>query len=75
VSLKKLAVYGTYVDNVRRDIGSSTTGTSYTSSNPKIASVSPQGIGRSEGFGRAIVTVENSGVTVHIPVEVRPETP
>ena len=75
-----LAVYGTYADNVQRSIGSSfarsATGTSYTSSDPKIASVSPvNGTVRAEGYGKAIVTVENSGIAVHVPVNVRPETP
>jgi len=72
----ELYVYGHYADGVRRRVESSSAGTTYTSSDPRIVSVvAENGRVRAEGFGTALVTVENSGITVRIPVEVRPEAP
>ncbi|MBN2373937.1 hypothetical protein JXL19_09145 [bacterium] len=69
----QLAVTGTYSDGSTSDLTSSTTGTTYISSNPLVATVNSDGQVSSIGIGSASITANNkgtsnsSGVTVSIP--------
>jgi hypothetical protein len=68
----RLGVGGVYSDGVQRQITSSA-GTTYTSSNETVATVSPDGLVTAKGVGTAIVTVKNgeSAATVKVVVKMK----
>ncbi|MBI5103032.1 MAG: Ig-like domain-containing protein [Nitrospirae bacterium] len=69
---RQLHVYGTYSDKVERDLTSSASGTTYTSSNEKIVIVSPEGKITSQGLGTAKIIVRNGKYSAHVDIVVEP---
>ena len=63
-----LSVYGLYDDNVERKITSSSSGISYTSSNPDVVEVSTEGLITVKSQGEAVITIEHSGVKKEITI-------
>ncbi|MCX5644486.1 MAG: hypothetical protein NTZ17_07345 [Phycisphaerae bacterium] len=65
-----LRVEGLYPDGQHRDITSLAT-THYTSSDPRVAEISSKGVLKARFPGRAVVTIENSGVSANIDIVVK----
>jgi hypothetical protein len=55
-------VTGNYSNSLQLDLTSSVTGTTYSSSNPNVVTVDPQGNVQAVAFGTATVTAQNSGL-------------
>lgn len=70
---EKLYVYSRYSDNVERDVSSSSTGTTYTTSDEKIAVVDTDGLVTAVAIGQAKITVKNGDKTIVIDVDVKPK--
>jgi hypothetical protein len=69
----QISVYGYYGGEIRRYIGGALSpmfGTTYTSTNPSIATVTPEGVLTPVAPGVAYVTVANRGVKAFAQVEV-----
>jgi hypothetical protein len=66
-----LNVVGHYSDGVERDVHSARA-TTYTSSDPRIVTVSEPGYLRAMAVGQASVLVRNAGIAVTVPVTVEP---
>lgn len=64
-----LTIYGVYSGGVERKITSSDSGTSYTSSNPSVVNISPEGFMTSETQGEAVIKISNSGVIKELRVK------
>ncbi|MCL5024393.1 MAG: Ig-like domain-containing protein [Nitrospirae bacterium] len=67
-----LAVSGTYSDGVKREITASASGTTYTSSNEKVVTVSPDGKVTAQGLGNATITVRNGKYSATVKIVVKP---
>ena len=63
-----LSIYGLYDDNVERKITSSSSGISYTSSNPDVVEVSTEGLVTVKSQGEAVIAIEHSGVKKEITI-------
>jgi len=63
-----LVVTGTYTDSVERSVSTSTSGTSYSSSDPNVVDVSDDGLLTVRSKGQATVTIQNSGATEQLTV-------
>ena len=63
-----LSIYGSYDDNVTRDITSSGCGTTYVSSIPDVAEVTSEGLITVKSLGQTTITVTNSGVSREMTV-------
>jgi hypothetical protein len=59
----QLSVLATYAGGQTGDITSQASGTNYTSSNPRIASVGPDGLVTAQGSGVVLITALNDGAT------------
>jgi hypothetical protein len=64
-----LLVLGNYRDGVARDLTAGATGTTYTSGDPTIVSVSADGLLEPRSNGHTVITVRN-GVSVQVPITV-----
>src|SRR5438552_854123 len=60
-STRSLHVLGMYGDGVQRDLTEPSTGTTYETSRPEIASVSPEGLVTAGSPGAATVVARNAG--------------
>jgi len=69
---EQLSVHGQYSDNVNRTMTTSSSGTTYTSSNENIATVSPEGKVTAQGLGTATITVRNGKYNATVKVVVKP---
>ncbi len=69
---KQLDALGLYSDGDRREITSSSSGTSYTSSNDEVVTVSPEGYVTAQAVGKAKVTVSNGNYSATVDVVVKP---
>ena len=67
-----LDVRGDCSDGVRRTLTSSVIGTTYESSNEKIATVSKEGRVTAQGTGTTVITVRNGTQRGEVKVTVRP---
>jgi hypothetical protein len=67
-----ISVGGMYSDGVKRNITSSSDGTTYTSSNEKVVTVSPEGDVTAQGIGTAKITVRNAKFSADVEVIVDP---
>lgn len=67
---KILAITGVFSDGVKRNIASSTLGTTYKSSDERIVTVDIEGVLRAVGVGKAIISVKNGDKTAQIKVQV-----
>ena len=68
---RQLTVTGTYSDGNTEDLTAASTGTTYTSSNPDVALVSPDGlVTAGTANGTAIITATNTGISASASVEV-----
>lgn len=56
---KQLYIRGIYSDGIERRIESSTSGTTYQTSDPKIAKVDREGLVTAVGAGKAVITIRN----------------
>lgn len=65
-------VLGLYDDGIERNIASSAAGTTYTSSDPTIFTVTPEGVLEATGPGRATLVARNGMVMDSVTVDVRP---
>ncbi len=72
IESRQLHVDGMYSDGVERDLTLSASGTTYTSSNEKIVTVSPDGKVTAQGLGGAKVTVRNGKYSTQVDIEVVP---
>ena len=68
----QLSVTGTYSDGLDRDVTSPLTGTTYSSSNPAIATVTPEGRIEAIAIGSTFIEVVQSGVTQFVSIDVGP---
>ncbi len=68
----ELSVYGNYSDDVERDLTSSSSGTTYTSSDEKVATVDKEGKVTAQGIGKAKITVKNGKYSAMVDVIVKP---
>ncbi|MBI3414497.1 MAG: HYR domain-containing protein [Verrucomicrobia bacterium] len=68
-----LMVHGNYNDGVQRNIGDSSTGTSYStqSGGNAVVSVSGSGLITAQGNGQDVVLISNGGVSASVPVDVQ----
>ncbi|MBZ4417972.1 choice-of-anchor A family protein [Myxococcus sp. RHSTA-1-4] len=73
-SKRKLVVSGRYTDGVTRDITSPALGTVYSTSNPSIATITPDGTLTGISAGIATITVRNGAVFTSITVTVGTES-
>lgn len=72
IESRQLHLDGLYSDGVERDLTSSTSGTTYTSSNEQVVSVSAEGKLTAKGIGRAKITVRNGQYSAIVDVVVKP---
>jgi hypothetical protein len=68
---EQLSVHGQYSDDVTREITSSASGTTYTSSNEKVVTVSSEGKVTAHEIGEANITVRNGKYNETIKVKVK----
>lgn len=68
---ENLKVSGMYSDGIKREITSSTTGTTYTSSDEKIAKVSSEGEITAQAVGTVNITVKNGDLKAVVKVIVK----
>jgi hypothetical protein len=66
----QLAVAGTMPDGTIRDLSTQVLGTLYISSNPRIATVSIDGLVTAVSRGKAIITARNEGATASLEIDV-----
>jgi hypothetical protein len=59
---RQIGVFGYYADGTRRTLTKAMLGTTYTSSNPEIATVDANGLVTATGTGITYITVENQGI-------------
>jgi len=69
---ERIAIMGTFSDGVERSISSSSRGTTYETSDQKIATVNAEGLVSAVSPGQATITVKNGEKRVQVPVYVRP---
>jgi pimeloyl-ACP methyl ester carboxylesterase len=67
-------VTGNYPGNVTLDLTSPVTGTTYSSSNSNVLTVSTAGVVQAVSFGNAVVTVRNQGVSANVTFVVESGT-
>ena len=72
IESRQLHVDGMYSDGVERDLTLSSSGTTYTSSNEQIVTVSPDGKMTAQGIGTAKITVRNGQHSAVVDVVVKP---
>jgi len=72
IETRQLGVAGIYSDGVSRQLASSAMGTTYISSDEKIATVSPEGKVTAQGVGTATITVRNGKYSTTVKVIVKP---
>lgn len=70
---EKIRVYGQYSDGVERDVSSSAAGTTYTSSDEKIATVDANGLVTAVAPGTARITIKNGKNEITVRVDVKPK--
>ena len=69
---EQLSVYGRYSDNINRELTSSASGTTYSSSNEQVVTVSPEGKVTAKGIGNAKIIVSNEDYSATVDVVVKP---
>jgi len=69
---EQLSVHGRYSDNVNRELTSSASGTTYTSSDETIVKVDAEGKVTAQGIGRAKITVRNGNYSATVDIIVKP---
>ncbi|GEN06371.1 choice-of-anchor A domain-containing protein [Myxococcus fulvus] len=69
-----LVVVGAFTDGVKRDVTRATTGTIYSTSNPSVAVVSPDGVVTGVGPGLATIVVRNTTIATSVTVAVKEGT-
>ena len=69
-NVRDIGVVGVYPDGTERDLSSAASGTTYTSSDPAVASVDAEGVVTPVAAGTTIVTSDNMGVQAFTMVEV-----
>ncbi len=67
---EQISVYGVYSDGIKREISHAADGSSYSSSDEKIVSVTADGLATAVGPGRAKITVRNGSFKTVIDVLV-----
>jgi hypothetical protein len=72
IETRQLGVAGIYSDGVSRQLTSSAMGTTYTSSDEKVTTVSPEGKATAQGLGTATITVRNGKYSATVKVVVKP---
>ena len=66
----QITTTGNLAGGITEDMTSFTTGTFYTSSNPAIAGVSPEGLVTAVASGTVFITARNEGVVATLPIQV-----
>jgi protein involved in polysaccharide export with SLBB domain len=72
---QQLGVYGHYADGMDRRLSGADTGTTYSSSHPAVATVSPNGTIQAHRHGQTVVTVTNGRFSETVPVAVTTDYP
>lgn len=72
-TIKKLYIYGKYSDGFDRRLDDPATGTTYETSDPKIATVDIKGLVTAVAPGKAVITVKNGDKRLQIQVVVSKE--
>lgn len=72
IESRQLTVKGVYSDGVKRNITASAHGTTYTSSNENIVTVSPEGKVTAQGLGEAKIIVKNGTYSAKVEIDVKP---
>lgn len=67
---EQLYIRGIYSDGIERRIESSALGTTYQTSDPKIAKVNPEGLVTAVGPGKAVITIKNRDKEMRVKVVV-----
>lgn len=70
---RKIRLYGQYSDGIERDVSSSATGTTYTSSDEKIAVADSNGLVTAVAPGTAKITIKNGKNEITVVVDVKPK--
>lgn len=70
VLASQITTTGVLVDSTTLDMTASTTGTFYASSNPAIATVSPEGLVTALTSGSVLISARNEGAVATIPIQV-----
>jgi len=68
----RIAVMGRFSDGIERSLSSSIRGTTYETSDPKVATVNSEGLVSAVAPGQATITIKNGEKRVQVPVYVRP---
>ena len=68
----RIAVMGKFSDGVERSLSRSGRGTTYVTSDPKVATVDVEGVVSAVAPGQATITIKNGEKQVQVPVYVRP---
>jgi len=69
---RQLTTYGRYSDGVNRELTSSASGTTYSSSDETIVKVNSEGKMAAQGLGKAKITVKNGNYSATVDVIVKP---
>lgn len=67
----KIHIYGIYSDGVKRRLESSLVGTTYQTSDPRIAAVDTEGLVTAVSSGKAVITVKNGNKQLQIQINVK----
>lgn len=68
---ERIGVAGIYSDSFKRDIASSSSGTTYKSSNEEIVTVDTEGLATARKTGQAKIFISNSGKEISVDVIVK----
>lgn len=69
-SSRKLYIYGQYSDGIERHLEDPATGTTYESSDPKVATIDANGLVKAVAPGKAVITVKNGDKQLQVQVVV-----
>lgn len=67
---EKIYLYGQFSDGVKRDISSSATGTTYQTSDARIATVDAEGLVTAVAPGKAVIIAKNGSKQIRIEVQI-----
>ncbi|TAK03475.1 MAG: Ig-like domain-containing protein [Candidatus Manganitrophaceae bacterium] len=70
---EQLLIYGQYSDGVERHVEDPATGTTYQSTDPRVATVDEKGLVTAIAPGKAVITVKNANKQLQIQVNVKPK--
>ena len=66
----QITVFGIFPDGAQIDMTASSTGTTYTTTNPAIATVSAEGVVTAVASGNVLITARNEGAVATLPIDI-----